>query len=143
MYHFLTIKFNEHVLIDEKDPFVLYSISVMTKFSKIDITKRYSHFVELNRELSKLVDDKLLRKVKGIHTLPKFPDSSLYYWNLDEDFIQGRKGELEHYSLSLVDLFHKIAMENYIQTDNIFTSHTEYERSKIFYFNFFYHFDQN
>jgi len=37
--------------------------------------------------------------------LPKFPRSSMYYWNLDEDFINGRKVELEQYSQSLVDLF--------------------------------------
>lgn len=116
---FLTINFNEHTLVDEKNPFVLYSISVMTMFSKSVIVKRYSSFVELSKKLAQFSQDEITLKnglkERGSHLLPLFPDSSMYYWNLDEEFIQGRKAELEQYSQSLVDLFCKLALMSHKQ----------------------------
>jgi hypothetical protein len=110
----VTIKFNDYVKIDEKQPFVLYLISVMTRFSKIKITKRYSCFKALSVELRAYSQNEIFlldgRKEILCNILPRFPDSSLYYWNLEEEFIEGRKHELEQYSQSLVDLFCKQAI---------------------------------
>lgn len=131
---FLTIKFNDHVLVDEKKPFVLYCISVMTMFSKINIVKRYSSFQELSLELSKFSKDEIMmkngRKEIVSNLLPSFPDSSMYYWNLDDEFIQGRKVELEQYSQSVVDLFCKLTIMGKKSQENAYEIPDIYSKSK-------------
>lgn len=111
----ITIKFNNHVLVDEKSPFVLYSISLTTMYSKVRINKRYSNFVAFNKELLKYSNDEILMwngRFEMIRNLiPVFPDSSLYLWNLDEEFIQTRKTELQSYSQALIDMFFKLTMK--------------------------------
>ncbi len=90
--NFFTVKFNGHTRIDEKEPFILYSISVKTIYSSFNICKRYSDFSRLNEELITIREEWTNSGfVQGLTKLPKFPSSSLYYWNLDEDFIQERK----------------------------------------------------
>lgn len=102
----ISIKFNDHVIVDQKKPFTLYSISVITNMhSNFNIVKRYSNFVDLSRELEQYLNDEILKHGSKKVTVPDFPNSSLYYWNLDEDFIHNRKVELEQYSQSLVNLY--------------------------------------
>ena len=112
---FLSVRFNKHCIIDQCNPFVLYSVSVMTTFSRIDVNKRYSSFVKLSQDLNEyLPDDVFLngtkRKMLG-EILPDFPDSSMYWWNLDEEFIQRRKARLEGYSKALIKMYHKLSVD--------------------------------
>ena len=90
-------------------------VSGMTTFSRIDVNKRYSSFVKLSQDLNEyLPDDVFLngtkRKMLG-EILPDFPDSSMYWWNLDEEFIQRRKARLEGYSKALIKMYHKLSVD--------------------------------
>lgn len=99
--NYLTVRFNDHIKVDEKKPFVVYSISVFTRYSKTNLNHRYSNFVKLSESLRQFEnDDKVM--------LPRFPNSKYYIWNLHEDFIASRKEELEQYSQNLLDLHSKM-----------------------------------
>jgi len=118
----VNIKFNDHTIVDEKKPFALYSISVLTHYSRINIVKRYSCFKSLSVQLLNFLQEEVPmrngRKETVGGMLPAFPDTSLYFWNMDEEFLNGRKAELEQYSQALVDLFYKIAVITSKSQDN-------------------------
>lgn len=116
----ISIKFNDHVTVDQKKPFTVYSISVITNmYSKFNLVKRYSNFVDLKREMEQYSNDEILKHGSKKMTIPDFPNSSLYYWNLDDDFILSRKVELEQYSQSLVNLYCKLTMMSTKQNESL------------------------
>ena len=68
-------------------PFVLYTIRVSTNTSHLDVTKRFSQFVEFHRQLCYFCHEPVGKDWDLVELIPKLP--SQWVWNnLNSDVVK-------------------------------------------------------